>query len=208
MHFRDKDPLNLIIAGVGGQGNMLISGLIGRALLKKGYFIVIGELHGSSQRGGAVMSHVRISIESEFSPIIPNGQADVVLGLEPVETLRILGVYGNPTVDVITNTRPLYPIAVSSGEAEYPSLDQIKKSVNELSHKAWFINASDIALDLETAILTNIVMVGALVASELIPLSQEAFLKELKESMSPSRLEVNLRAFKKGINAFTTNCFS
>jgi len=202
MYSKGKDPLNLIITGVGGQGNVLISGLIGRALVRKGYYVTIGETYGASQRGGSVISHVRVSHQGEFSPITPEGGADVILGLEPVETLRVLGVYGNPKVNIITNSRPIHPIAVLSGEAEYPSLDQIKEAVTKLSQRSWFIDASDIALGLGAAILTNIVMVGSLVASKLIPLTRRMFEQELRESMPASKLEVNLQAFEKGIHAF------
>ncbi|MFC2062662.1 indolepyruvate oxidoreductase subunit beta [Chloroflexota bacterium] len=199
-----KEPLNLIIVGVGGQGNVTISGLIGRALLKQGYHITIGELYGAAQRGGSVMSHVRISVESEFGPIIPEGRADVVLGLEPVESLRVLGAYGNPGVEVIANTRPIYPIAVAAGDIEYPTLERIHKALIELSHHVWFINATDIALGLGTAVLTNVVMVGALVTSRLTPLTQKAFVDEIKNAMPQARIEDNLKAFEEGAKALSS----
>ena len=147
------------------------------------------------------MSHVRISQNYQYSPLPPDGGGDVIVGLEPLETLRVLGQYGNPETDVITNLRPIYPIDVLSGEAEYPTPDRIKELITQLSHKSWFVNASDIALELRAAILTNIVMVGALVATKLTPLPIELFKKELMESMSGERLEMNLKAFSKGFNA-------
>ena len=93
-----KDPFNVIIGGVGGQGNVIASQVLGRILLQKGYVVTIGETYGASQRGGAVMSHLRISAKEQFSPLIPQGQCDLLMALEPVEGLRILGQYGNPTV--------------------------------------------------------------------------------------------------------------
>src|SRR4030043_2158604 len=104
--------MNLIITGVGGQGNVLSSQLIGQALVGKGFFVTIGETYGASQRGGAVMSHIRISAQKQLSPLIPKGKADIVVGLEPVEALRVLTQYGNRETGVIVNTRPLYPVAV------------------------------------------------------------------------------------------------
>ena len=85
-----KDPLNLVIAGVGGQGNILLSRLVGRALVKKGYFVSIGETFGAAQRGGAVMSNIRISKKMSLGPLIPEGKVHIILSLEPLETLRIL----------------------------------------------------------------------------------------------------------------------
>ena len=105
-----KEIYNLIITGVGGQGNVLSSQLIGQAFVGKGYFVTIGETYGSSQRGGSVMSHIRISSKKQLGPVIPRRKADIIVGLEPVEALRILTSYGNPQTVVIANTRPIYPV--------------------------------------------------------------------------------------------------
>jgi len=196
---KDKDPLNVIVTGVGGQGNVLISQLMGSALVRSGYHVTIGETYGASQRGGAVMSHLRISRQAQYGPLIPHGQADVILGLEPVETLRVLGQYGNPGVMVVTNSRPVYPLAVAVGIAHYPSVEEIVKALEELSRKAWMINATDIALDLGASILANIVMVGALVAADVLPLAAQEFELELQESLPTDRLDLNLKAFRRGL---------
>jgi len=194
-----KDPLNVIVTGVGGQGNVLISQFMGRALVRAGYHVTIGETYGASQRGGAVMSHLRISRQAQYGPLIPHGQADVILGLEPVETLRVLGQYGNPGVTVVTNSRPIYPLAVAIGIAHYPSLEEIVRALEELSSRSWLINATDIALDLGAAILANIVMVGALVGADVLPLAPDEFELELQESFPADRLDLNLKAFRRGL---------
>jgi len=194
-----KDPLNVIVTGVGGQGNVLISQLMGSALVRAGYHVTIGETYGASQRGGAVMSHLRISDQAQYGPLIPHGQADVVLGLEPLETLRVLGQYGNPAVTVVTNSRPVYPLAVAIGIAHYPSVEEITKALEELSSRAWLINATDIALDLGASILANIVMAGALVGTGVLPLAAKEFELELQESLPADRLELNLKAFRRGV---------
>jgi len=196
-----KDPLNLIITGVGGQGNILISKLIGEAMLEEGYWVTIGETYGASQRGGSVASHLRISKKTQHGPLTPEGQADIILGLEPVESLRMLGVYGNPTSDVITNIRPIYPMAVAIGEAEYPSLDRIKQGIRELSHEAWYLDASEIAISLGAPLLTNMVMAGALIGSGLMPLGEEKFERQLKASFEEERLSLNLKAFGLGVSS-------
>jgi len=194
-----NDPLNVIVTGVGGQGNVLISQLMGRALVRAGYHVTIGETYGASQRGGAVMSHLRVSRQAQYGPLIPQGQADVILGLEPVETLRVLGQYGNPGVTVITNSRPVYPLAVAIGTAHYPSVEEIVKALEELSSRAWLINATDIALELGASILTNIIMLGALVGAGVLPLAAGEFELELRESLPADRLDLNLKAFRRGL---------
>ena len=107
-----KDPFNLIIAGVGGQGNILASQVVAQAALMEDLNATIGETYGVSQRGGSVMSHLRISKQSVWSPQIPRGQAHIVVALEPTEALRVLQAYGNPEVRVIVNTRPVYSVGV------------------------------------------------------------------------------------------------
>jgi indolepyruvate ferredoxin oxidoreductase beta subunit len=193
------EPLNVIVTGVGGQGNVLITQLMGSALVRAGYHVTIGETYGASQRGGAVMSHLRISRQAQYGPLIPHGQADVILGLEPVETLRVLGQYGNPGVTVITNSRPVYPLAVAIGIAHYPSVEEIVRALEGLSSRAWMINATDIALDLGASILANIVMAGALVGAGVLPLAAKEFELELQESLPADRLDLNLKAFRRGL---------
>jgi indolepyruvate ferredoxin oxidoreductase beta subunit len=194
-----KDPLNVIVTGVGGQGNVLIAQLIGRAMVRAGYHVTIGETYGASQRGGAVMSHLRISRDVQYGPLIPEGAAHVILGLEPLETLRVLAQYGNPEVTVIANSRPVHPLAVTTGAAEYPGREQVIRTLEQLSSRAWFLDATDIALGLGAGILTNIVMLGALVGSGALPVGLEAFEAELRESLPAGKLDLNLKAFQRGI---------
>ena len=196
---KDKDPLNIIITGVGGQGNVLLSQLAGKALVRSGYHATIGETYGASQRGGAVMSHLRVSREKQYGPLIAQGQADIVLGLEPLEAMRVLAQYGNADVIVISNSRPIFPPSVSSGDAAYPTPEQIGGALKQLSRKAWLVNATDIALEMGAPILANIVMMGALVGTGLLPLGPELFETELAESLKRDRLDINITAFRRGL---------
>jgi indolepyruvate ferredoxin oxidoreductase beta subunit len=196
-----KDPLNLIITGVGGQGNILISKLIGEAMLEEGYWVTIGETYGATQRGGSVASHVRISKITQHGPIIPEAQADIILGLEPVESLRMLGMYGNSKTSVITNVRPVHPMAVAIGEVEYPPLEIIKQAIRELSQEAWYLDASEIAIGLGAPLLTNMVMTGALIGSGLTPLGEENFKHQLNMNFKNDKLSLNLKAFTLGVSA-------
>jgi indolepyruvate ferredoxin oxidoreductase beta subunit len=197
----DREPLNIIITGVGGQGNVLLSQLVGRVLVRGGFHATIGETYGASQRGGAVMSHLRVSRKMQWGPLIGEGQADVIVGLEPMETLRVVAQYGNPKVAVITNSRPVFPQAVSSGGAKYPSRDEVAAALNDLSSRSWIVDATDIALELGPPILANIVMMGTLVGSGLLRLGAEPFEAELRESLPADRLAMNLEAFRRGIAA-------
>ena len=193
-----KDPLNLIITGVGGQGNVMISLIIGNALVKEGYLVTIGETYGASQRGGPVMSHVRISRETQYSPFIPNGRADIILGMEPVETLRMLGQFGNPDIVTIINPRPIYSIDVTGGQAEYPDLDKLMETIKELSAKTWTINATEEAQKMGNAIFANVILIGALIGSGALPLDEKSLEPVLRETF-PKEVEANMTAFQKGM---------
>jgi indolepyruvate ferredoxin oxidoreductase, beta subunit len=142
MNLISKEPINLIIAGVGGQGNLLVSRLLGQSLVEKGYKVTVGETYGTTQRGGSVASHVRISKEIQYGPLIPEGQVDLILSLEPVEALRMLCAFGHPGTVAIANVRPIHPLSVAAGEEEYPSLEIIKQRIGELTQNALYIDAS------------------------------------------------------------------
>jgi indolepyruvate ferredoxin oxidoreductase beta subunit len=194
-----KDPFNIIITGVGGQGNVMASRILSNMLVQKGYYVTIGETFGASQRGGSVMSHIRVSADATWSPQIPKGQADVVVTLEPIEAIRVLMNYGNPEVRVLTNTRPIYPVGVISGELNYPSAEEIKESIRDLSSRSWFVEATDEALKLGNPILGNIIMIGAIAGTGLLPLDRQVFEVVIKESLPDRVLEANLMAFDLGV---------
>ena len=198
-----KDPYNIVITGVGGQGNVMASRVLSNMLVRKGYQITIGETFGASQRGGSVMTHIRVSNDSIWSPQMPKGRADVVISAEPVEAIRVLKNYGHKGVKVLSNTRPIYPLGVITGEEDYPSLEDIKRTVKDQSSSAWFIDATDEAVKLGNPILANIIMIGALSAMGELPLEREEFKKAMMKSMPDDKLDVNLKAFDAGIVTFT-----
>ena len=193
-----KDPYNLIITGVGGQGNVMASRVLGNMLVRKGFQVTIGETFGASQRGGSVMSHLRISERSDWSPQIPKGKGDMIIALEPIEAVRLLAVYGSPEVKVLSNTRPIHPIGVIAGNDAYPTIEEIIASVKELSADAWFVNATDQALKMGNPIYGNIIMLGALAGTGILPLDRDVFSAVIKENFPPDKLEVNLQAYDFG----------
>jgi indolepyruvate ferredoxin oxidoreductase, beta subunit len=199
MRFEQSTLINLIITGVGGQGNILISKLLGEAFVELGRTVTIGETYGATQRGGSVASHVRISTEKiPYSPVTPRGKADIVLGLEPSESIRMLTAFGHTGTYVATNTRPVHSLEVAIGEADYPSPERIRQCINSLSRKAWYIDASDHALSLGNALLTNIVMLGSLFGTDLLPLDRTAIEAQLRRNFVGQKLAVNLKAFELG----------
>lgn len=193
-----KDPLNLIITGVGGQGNVMISLAIGNALAREGYVVTVGETYGASQRGGPVMSHVRISRETQYSPLSLEGEADVVLGMEPVETLRILGKYGNPNVITLFNPRPIYSVDVISGDAVYPDLDRLIETIKGLSAKTWVVNATEEAEKMGRPIVANTILIGSLIGLGILPLNREAMESVIRDRF-PKAFELNMKAFDRGM---------
>jgi indolepyruvate ferredoxin oxidoreductase beta subunit len=193
-----QDPYNIIMAGVGGQGNVMASRVMANMLSRQGYTITIGETFGASQRGGSVMSHIRVSAAGTWSPQIPRGKAHVVIALEPVEAIRILAAYGNRGVRVLTNTRPIHPVGVIAGELKYPGLEEIKKTLTHLSAEVRMIEATDEALRLGNPILSNIIMIGAVSGLNLLPLELEDFIEVVKETFPQKLLEVNQQAFQIG----------
>ena len=199
--FISKDPFNVIIGGVGGQGNVLASQILGEILVAQGYVITIGETYGASQRGGAVMSHLRISRKDQFSPLIPEGHCDLLVALEPVEGLRILDRYGNPRVMTLLNTRPIQPLDVISGGATYPEVSKVIAEIKGLSRRVWTLNATEVALEMGDPIFSNIVMLGALCAIDVLPINRQEFEAVIKELLPSRTLDENLKAFDRGSEA-------
>jgi indolepyruvate ferredoxin oxidoreductase, beta subunit len=193
-----KDPMNVIITGVGGQGNVMASRVLAGMLVTAGYYVTIGETFGMSQRGGSVMSHLRVSPTSVLSPQIPRGSADILVALEPLEALRVLTVYGNPQITVLSNSRAVYPIGVITGELLYPSPDQMKTAFQKLSAVHWMIDATSVAVELGNPVLSNILMVGALAKTGLLPIDRRAFAIEINKNMSADKSALNLKAFDAG----------
>ncbi len=193
-----KDPYNIVITGVGGQGNVMASRVLSNMLVKRGFKVTIGETFGMSQRGGSVMSHIRVSSKSVWSPQIPKGRAHLIVAIEPLEAIRVLADYGNPGVKVLVNMRPIYPVGVITGEADYPGPEKIREAVTALSDSARFLDATDEAVLLGNPILGNIIMIGAVAGLGELPVDREVFEAVIRESMPVARVEANLRAFDIG----------
>ncbi len=192
------DPYNVIITGVGGQGNVMASRVLGNVLARRDLQVTIGETFGASQRGGSVMSHLRISKQSSWSPQIPRGKCHLVISLEPIEAMRVLANYGNPGITVLCNTRPVHAIGVISGDQEYPSMEKIKSWIAELSEGCWFLEATAKAMELGNPILGNIIMIGAAAGLGTLPVDRKIFKDVIAETLPADKLELNLKAYDLG----------
>lgn len=192
------DPLNVVIAGVGGQGNILASQVLASAMVHEGLFVNIGETYGAAQRGGSVNSQVRISAKREFGPLIPANQAHAIIGFEPIETMRVLPTLANPETLVIFNDRPMYPAAVLSGQAEYPSNEEVMAEMTALIKDVRCIEATDLAAQAGNAKAVNVVMLGCLAGTGVLPVKDETFTVVFGELFSGKNLDVNKKAFQLG----------
>ena len=194
----NKDPFNVVVCGVGGQGNVVASQLMGAILVAQGYKVTIGETYGASQRGGSVMSHVRISRTLQLPPLMPPRSADLVIALEPSEAARVLARFGNPGTVSVVNTRPVHPVDVIAGDIPYPDSDALLGRIESLSSKALFIRATEKALELGNPILANIILLGAVAGAGLLPITAEALAQAVTDYMSPAKVDINLKAFEIG----------
>jgi indolepyruvate ferredoxin oxidoreductase beta subunit len=198
-----QDLINLIICGVGGQGNILASQIVASAGIKKGWRVAIGETYGASQRGGSVMSHIRFSSVFQLGPLIPKGDADIIVGFEPLETLRVLLEYGKDSTRVMFNPRPNYPISVLSGDAKYPDLNLIFDQIKNLAKESVVIEATELAKTAGNHLAQNLVMVGALAGSQWLNIPMESYHQVISELFEDQKKrELNLRAFNAGIKGF------
>jgi indolepyruvate ferredoxin oxidoreductase beta subunit len=193
-----KDPLNIIICGVGGQGNILATELLASALVEKGYFTTVGETYGASQRGGSVMSHVRISATTEYGVLIPLQQADIIVSFEPTDTLRVARDYANKSTLIITDSRPNYPLGVLIGEAEYPPVEAIEAELKKLSGQVQIIEATKLAVEAGNSQATNILLMGALTALPSVPIDIDDYERILEQRFSGQVLEMNRKVLKIG----------
>jgi len=193
-----KDPYNIIITGVGGQGNVLAARILGNMLALQGFYVTIGETFGASQRGGSVMSHLRVSKKNVWSPQMPKGKADLVVALEPIESLRVMAQYGNSETAVVSNTRPVYPVGVICGDLKYPTMDELNASLLQLCSKIFFVDATEQAIKLGNPILSNVIMIGAVAGLNVIPVNESDFEKVMSTSLPPDKMKINMEGFRLG----------
>lgn len=183
--------INIILAGVGGQGILTIAAILDIAALNNGLFFKQSEVHGMSQRGGAVESHVRISDGNIYSDLIPQGKADLILGMEPMETLRYLPFLKKEGW-LITDTKPFLNID------NYPDEETLLKKIDSYKNNH-ILDASKTAKKVGNVKATNLVLLGA--AAHLIPIKERALIAAIKTLFAPKGqrvIDLNIKAFEAG----------
>ena len=196
-----KEPINLITASVGGQGNILTSEVIGSACAASGLKITIGETHGLSQRGGSVTSYLRVSEHFQYGPVVPYGEAHVILGFEPLEAYKLFLSYGSKGTAILFNTRPNYPTTVLSGLQKYPPIEDIQQYLIGQGAKVVSLEATELARKAGNVLTMNIVMTGALCALGTLPIKKHAFEDVITQLFTEEKKEINFKAFELGYQA-------
>ncbi|MEW5733389.1 MAG: indolepyruvate oxidoreductase subunit beta [Thermodesulfobacteriota bacterium] len=190
--------VRLVMVAVGGQGNLLAAHVLGQAALESSVPVHMSEIHGMAQRGGVVESAMVFG-EAE-SPIISDGCADVLLGFEPAETLRALN-RANPATTVITSTSPLPPFTAALGKGKYPEMGTILSLLKEKTARVIPLDAAALARRAGNPLAANMVLLGALCRTELVPVTKEAVLAAMETHTKKSFLPANREAFSLGFEA-------
>jgi indolepyruvate ferredoxin oxidoreductase beta subunit len=188
----------IVFIGVGGQGNLLASRLLGEAALSAGINAVVSEIHGMAQRGGIVESSVLLG--DVASPIVSNGEADVLVGFEPVETLRAMARCNSGST-VITNTAPLPPFTVSIGQGKYPPVEETLSIIRQKVKRLIALDGIGLAEKAGNPLSLNMVMLGALIGSGTIPVTSEQMKAAIAASTKKAFLESNMKAFDLGFES-------
>ena len=192
MNQAEQKKLDLLITGVGGQGAILASDIIGKAAVTAGLPIRAAETHGMAQRGGSVVNHIRVG--NDYGSMIPKKGADLLLALEPMEAVRYLDFLKDGGV-IIVNTQPIIPVTVTSGLTKYPEVSDILDFLSE-KYIVKAFNADELAFEAGNRLAMNVVMVGAV--SGYLPIPKETMLESVKALVPQKTIEVNLRAFEAG----------
>ena len=190
-------PTRLILVAVGGQGNLLSSKVIGESALLADVPVRMSEIHGMAQRGGVVESSIVFG--DAQSTIISDGEADVLVGFEPSETLRALNKC-NPSTVVISNLAPMSPCTVTIGSGVYPDLNNLQSLIRAKAANLIAFNAEVLARQAGNILSVNMVLLGALIQTGKIPLTEKTVKKVIKTKTKKAFLESNLKAFELGFS--------
>jgi indolepyruvate ferredoxin oxidoreductase beta subunit len=186
--------LRIFMTGVGGQGTLTATTLLARAALAAGLPVTSGEIHGMAQRGGVVESTLLINCKS---PKIGPGEADILLGFEPLETLRALP-YLKPGGLVLSSAESLPPLSVATGKEKCPELEEIKKRVTAACGRARFLPCRSLGIEAGAVQSGNIALLGALCAMDVLPFGKDVIAGAIRATMKPKVAEVNLKALDLG----------
>ncbi len=184
---------DLVIVGVGGQGTILASDIVGMAAVNEGLPVQASETHGMAQRGGSVINHVRL--DCRYGSLISAGRADAILALEPAEGLRAID-FLSPEGVVVVNTNPVFPITVLSGAAVYPEVEAVLDELEGRCKHLVPLDADRIAIEAGNSLTANVALMGAL--SNFLPLDTRSLEESISNLVPPRTVDVNLKAFRLG----------
>ncbi len=187
--------LNVFFAGVGGQGIITGATVIARAAISARQNAVMSEIHGMAQRGGSVVCELRLG--TVFSPMVPDGDADLIIGFEPVETVRALPKANHHTV-IITEVRPIVPVSVSMGGAPYPAVEELLEHLRSQVAHVYNVPAAAMAEEIGLAQAANSVLLGAAMGTGVIPLDLGTIRDALAAVIPQKMLEMNVKALEAG----------
>jgi len=191
------NTINVTIVGVGGQGVVSAGMIIGTATTKRNINTVMSEIHGMAQRGGIVSVDLRIG--NAYGPIVPQGKIDLLIGFEALETIRALGKAGKNTT-VIMNTEKIIPITVSFGEGKYPDVESV---IKDLAIKNFIgIDAVSLAKEAGNYQSINMVMIGAAIATNILPVDEEDIENAIKSIFPAFTWESNMKALRLGMDQY------
>jgi indolepyruvate ferredoxin oxidoreductase beta subunit len=191
-----KKALEVIICGVGGQGVVLMSELLGTAAVKGGIGVKGSEVLGMAQRGGSVFSNLRLG-DDIYSPLTAEGTCDILLAVEPSEAIRNIQYLSRSSI-VILNTTRVLPFTVFLGQSGYPEIEAILGKLKKVSERVIALDASQIARKAGNIQTTNVVMMGALFGTGLLPISVEIAKDVVKNRVPAKAIDANLKAFDMG----------
>ena len=189
------EPYNIYICGVGGQGIIKTSIVIGEAAMKSGMGVVMSEVHGMAQRGGVVSTELKIG--DSKSPIIENGSADLLIAFEPMEALRAVSKASKDTY-VVVNNSPIMPFNIIGSEVPYPEISDILDELESKVKNVFALDAEKIAKEAGHILSLNMVMLGGATAVSNFPIEKEAILKSMKANLPQKTIPINSKAFEEG----------
>jgi len=187
---------NIVLAGVGGQGILLAAEILGTAALKEGLNVRVSEIHGMAQRGGSVISNVRMG-EKVLAPTVLEGNVDVLLGFEPIETVRNLKFASEETL-VLMNNEPISPPGLTTSMISYPSLEEIVKKIYSFTENVVVMQAAKLAEEAGSVLTRNVVLIGGLAAVGKMPIEIENLKGAMRELVPARYLNMNIKAFELG----------
>lgn len=191
---------NIVLCGVGGQGTILASKIIAQTAVRLGQNCRVGETHGMSQRGGSVISHVRIG-ESVHGALTPDAHGDLMIAFEPVESLRYMN-YLKKDAYIILNSQSIIPTSVNAGLATYPPYGDILKEIQKISCHIIDVKATQIAEEIGGVLFLNMVVLGTATKVPGFPYDEIEMKKSISELVKPNLIEINIKAYEAGIKAF------